>query len=150
AQSAVAIGLLQGGGGLRRRPETNRLPYRAPTGAAAGERGWPLRRAAADGGGSLALIAPICDIFLTTFYLHLFLLTTRSGMLRLSLQGLGEVEMKSKRTRLWSNKRFRLMLTLELAVMLPAAALIYVNFHHLKEIKRDNFLEAAIHRDFQQ
>ena len=52
--------------------------------------------------------------------------------------------------KFWSgNNRFRLMLTLELAVMLPAAALIYVNFHHLKSIKRDKALEAAIHRDFQ-
>jgi signal transduction histidine kinase len=53
--------------------------------------------------------------------------------------------------RLWSgNNRVRLMLTLELAVMLPAAALIYVNFSHLKSIERDKALEAAIHRDFQQ
>ena len=59
--------------------------------------------------------------------------------------------MKSKRTKLWSgNSRFRLMLTLELAVMLPAAALIYLNFRHLKSIKREKELEAAIHRDFQQ
>lgn len=58
--------------------------------------------------------------------------------------------MTTKRKRFWSgNKRFRLMLTLELAVMLPAAALIYVNFHHLKEIKRDKNVEATIHRDFQ-
>lgn len=42
------------------------------------------------------------------------------------------------------------MLTLELAVMLPAAALIYVNFYHLKSIQRDKALEAAFHRDFQQ
>ena len=49
--------------------------------------------------------------------------------------------------KFWSgNNRFRLMLTLELAVMLPAAALIYVNFHHLKSIERDKVLEAAIHR----
>jgi signal transduction histidine kinase len=41
------------------------------------------------------------------------------------------------------------MLTLELAVMLPAAALIYVNFHHLESIKRDKNVEATIHRDFQ-
>jgi signal transduction histidine kinase len=47
------------------------------------------------------------------------------------------------------NNRFRLLLTMELAVMLPAAALIYVNFDHLKSIKRDKVLEAAIHRDFQ-
>ena len=53
--------------------------------------------------------------------------------------------------RFWSgNKRFRLMLTLELAVMLPAAALIYANYYHLKSIERDKVLEAAIHRDFQQ
>ncbi|HSL22957.1 MAG TPA: HAMP domain-containing sensor histidine kinase [Vicinamibacterales bacterium] len=48
------------------------------------------------------------------------------------------------------NKRIRLMLTLELAVMLPAAALIYVNYYQLKSIERDKALEAAIHRDFQQ
>src|SRR5262249_50904083 len=45
--------------------------------------------------------------------------------------------------------RFRLMLTLELAVMLPAAALIYLNFAHVKSIKRDKKVEASIHRDFQ-
>jgi signal transduction histidine kinase len=76
-------------------------------------------------------------------------------------EGIWEVEMKSKtveesRTsdrvkRFWSgNKRLRLMLTLELAVMLPAAALIYVNFDHLKSIEREKVLEAAIHRDFHQ
>ena len=59
--------------------------------------------------------------------------------------------MKFTRKRFWSgNSRCRLMLTLELAVMLPAAALIYVNFHHLKSIKRDKQMEGAIHRDFQQ
>ena len=42
------------------------------------------------------------------------------------------------------------MLTLELAVMLPAAALIYLNFYQLKSIKRDKVLEAAIHGDFHQ
>ena len=58
--------------------------------------------------------------------------------------------MKTKTRKFWSgNKRFRLMLTLELAVMLPAAALIYVNFHHLESIKRDKNVEASIHRDFQ-
>jgi signal transduction histidine kinase len=52
---------------------------------------------------------------------------------------------------LWrGNKRIRLMLTLELAVMLPAAALIYLNFYQLKSLQRDKSLEAAIHRDFQQ
>jgi signal transduction histidine kinase len=53
--------------------------------------------------------------------------------------------------RVWSgNKTARLMLTLELAVMLPAAALIVVNFYHLKSIERDKVLEASIHRDFLQ
>ena len=46
--------------------------------------------------------------------------------------------------------RFRLMLTLGLAVLLPAAALIYVNFSQLRTFERDKVLEAAIHRDFQE
>ena len=46
--------------------------------------------------------------------------------------------------------RFRLMLTLGLAVVLPAAALIYFNFRQLSELQRDKLLEAAIHRDFQE
>src|SRR5258706_10500283 len=66
------------------------------------------------------------------------------------LQGRLEVDMTTKRRRFWSgSKRFRLMVTLELAVMLPAAALIYVNFHHLESLKRDKNVEATIHRDFQ-
>ena len=53
--------------------------------------------------------------------------------------------------RFWSgNNRIRLMLTLELAVMLPAAALIYLNFYHLKSIERDKVLEGAILGDFHQ
>lgn len=57
----------------------------------------------------------------------------------------------TKRGKFWtSNRRFRLMLTLELAVMLPAAALIYINFDQLKSITRDKKVEAQIHRDFQQ
>lgn len=46
--------------------------------------------------------------------------------------------------------RFRLMLTLGLAVVLPAAALVYFNFRQLSELQRDKVLEASIHRDFQQ
>jgi signal transduction histidine kinase len=46
--------------------------------------------------------------------------------------------------------RFRLMLTLGLAVVLPAAALIYVNFSQLMALERDKVLQAAIHRDFQE
>ncbi|MGH9873479.1 MAG: sensor histidine kinase [Pyrinomonadaceae bacterium] len=58
--------------------------------------------------------------------------------------------MKSKRKRFWSqDNRFRLMLTLGLAVLLPAAALIYVNFQHVESIERDKNIEAIIHRDFQ-
>src|SRR6185503_6807628 len=46
--------------------------------------------------------------------------------------------------------RFRLILTLGLAVLLPAAALIYVNFSQLRSLERDKVLQAAIHRDFQE
>ena len=58
--------------------------------------------------------------------------------------------MRSKRNRFWSqDNRFRLMLTLGLAILLPAAALICVNFYHLKSIQRDKNVEALIQRDFQ-
>lgn len=46
--------------------------------------------------------------------------------------------------------RFRLMLTLGLAVLLPTAGLIYLNFSQLMSFERDKVLEAAIHRDFQE
>ena len=55
-----------------------------------------------------------------------------------------------KRKFLGGFTRFRLMLTLGLAVLLPAAALIYVNFSQLAALKRDKVLEAIIHRDFQE
>ena len=42
------------------------------------------------------------------------------------------------------------MLTLGLAVLLPAAALILVNFNQLRVFERDRVVEAAIHRDFQE
>src|SRR5262245_26592296 len=59
--------------------------------------------------------------------------------------------MKSKRDRFWRDRRqFRLMLTLGVAVVLPAVSLIVVNFHNLKDIKRNKAMEAAFHRDFQQ
>src|SRR6187551_1599988 len=62
----------------------------------------------------------------------------------------GERRRRSDRLRrFWSgNKRIRLMLTL--AVMLPAAALIYLNFYQLKSLKREKVLESAIHSDFHQ
>jgi signal transduction histidine kinase len=54
--------------------------------------------------------------------------------------------MKSRRE---INTRFRLVLTLGLAVVLPALTLIYVNFEHVKSIQRGKKFEALIHRDFQ-
>jgi signal transduction histidine kinase len=45
--------------------------------------------------------------------------------------------------------RYGLLLTLGLSVVLPALALIFVNFQHLKSIKRDKKIEALIHREFQ-
>jgi signal transduction histidine kinase len=52
-------------------------------------------------------------------------------------------------TRRW-NERTRLMLTLELAVILPVAVLIGLSVHHLKQIERDKAVAAAIQRDFSQ
>ena len=48
------------------------------------------------------------------------------------------------------NERTRLILTLELAVVLPAAALVILSALHLKSIQRDRAVEAAIQRDFSQ
>src|ERR1700756_3477413 len=55
--------------------------------------------------------------------------------------------MKAKRPR---NERIRLILTLELAVVLPAAVLVILSAWHLKTIQRDRAVEAAIQRDFTQ
>jgi signal transduction histidine kinase len=44
--------------------------------------------------------------------------------------------------------RYRLIITLGLAVFLPAGALIYVNFSQLRSFDRDKVLEATIKRDF--
>jgi signal transduction histidine kinase len=55
-----------------------------------------------------------------------------------------------RRNFLGGINRFRLMLTLVLAVLLPAAALIYINFSQLRSFSRDKVLEATIHRDFQE
>jgi signal transduction histidine kinase len=54
--------------------------------------------------------------------------------------------MKSQRRE--GNTRFRLVLTLGFAVVLPALALIAVSFQHVKSIQRDKKVEALIHRDF--
>jgi signal transduction histidine kinase len=54
--------------------------------------------------------------------------------------------MKTKRR----NEKTRLLLTLELAVILPAAALVIVSAWHVLHIQRDRAVEAAIQRDFSQ
>jgi signal transduction histidine kinase len=58
-----------------------------------------------------------------------------------------EFTMKPKRR--W-NERTRLILTLELAVVLPAAALVVLSARHLMHIQRSRGVEAAIQRDFSQ
>src|SRR5258707_14643934 len=45
--------------------------------------------------------------------------------------------------------RTRTLLTLELAIVLPAAALMGFSIWNLKHIQRDKAVEAAIQRDFQ-
>ncbi|HZR57079.1 MAG TPA: HAMP domain-containing sensor histidine kinase [Terriglobales bacterium] len=48
------------------------------------------------------------------------------------------------------NERTRMLLMLELAVALPAAALIIASVLHLQHIQREGAVEAAIQRDFSQ
>ena len=48
------------------------------------------------------------------------------------------------------NERTRMLLTLELAVVLPAAALIIVNIVQLEKIHRDHAIEALMQRDFSE
>jgi signal transduction histidine kinase len=48
------------------------------------------------------------------------------------------------------NEKTRLLLTLELAVILPAAALVILSAWHVLHIQRDRAVEAAIQRDFNQ
>ncbi|HEY8228385.1 MAG TPA: HAMP domain-containing sensor histidine kinase [Pyrinomonadaceae bacterium] len=64
-----------------------------------------------------------------------------------------------KRKLLGSFNRYKLILTLGgpirfalalLAVLLPAAGLIYVNYSQLQIFERDKVLEAALHRDFME
>src|SRR5258706_11286163 len=49
--------------------------------------------------------------------------------------------------RRWTD-RTRLLLTLELAIILPAASLMAFSIWNLKHIQRDKAIEAAIQRDF--
>ena len=46
--------------------------------------------------------------------------------------------------------KYRLRATLVVAVLLPAAGLIYMNFSQLRSLERDKTIEKAIHRDFQE
>src|SRR6201997_5189266 len=55
--------------------------------------------------------------------------------------------MKAKQPR---SARSRLILTMELAVILPAATLVLLSARHLQTIQRDRAVEAAIQRDFSQ
>jgi len=55
--------------------------------------------------------------------------------------------MKTKRR--WSD-RTRLILTLELAIGLPAAALVILSAMHLRSVQRDKGIQAAFERDFYQ
>ena len=55
--------------------------------------------------------------------------------------------MSLKKRRRWS-ERTRMLLTLELAIVLPAAALIVASVFNLRQIQRDRAVEAAIQRDF--
>lgn len=48
------------------------------------------------------------------------------------------------------NAKTRLMLTLELAIILPVGILIGLSVHHLKHFQRDKAITAAIQRDFSE
>src|SRR5277367_6043358 len=79
----------------------------------------------------------------TTFYL--FLPPIDTSLLGFEYVVDGNHTMNLKRR--W-NERTRLMLTLELAVVLPAAALVILSVLHLKGIQRDRGVQAAFQRDF--
>src|SRR5882724_875540 len=55
--------------------------------------------------------------------------------------------MKPKRPK---SERTRFIFLLELAIVLPAAALVVLGALHLRSIQRDRSVEAAIQRDFSQ
>src|SRR5215813_5552266 len=55
-----------------------------------------------------------------------------------------------KRKLLGGFNRFLARLTLGVAVLLPAAGLIFLNFHQLRSFERDKVLEATINRDFHE
>ena len=57
------------------------------------------------------------------------------------------IRMKTKRPK---GERTRLIFLLELAIVLPAAALVILSALHLRSIQRERSVEAAIQRDFSQ
>src|SRR5579862_799953 len=57
--------------------------------------------------------------------------------------------MKMALKRRWKEQH-RLILTLETAVVLPAAALIVLGLLHVRGIERDKGIQAAFERDFNQ
>jgi hypothetical protein len=90
--------------------------------------------------------------FLTTLYLPLTVAALRRSIMRpLVRLMVPQMAMKLRRQRLLGGfNRYRLLITLGLAVLLPAAALIYVNFSQLRAFERDKVLQAIIHRDFEE
>ncbi|MGH9551201.1 MAG: hypothetical protein ACRD3W_17595, partial [Terriglobales bacterium] len=48
------------------------------------------------------------------------------------------------------NEKSRLLLTLELAVVLPAAALVVLSVWHVRHIQRDRAVEATFQREYSQ
>ncbi len=70
-------------------------------------------------------------------------------MLVVGRQDRGPDVISKMKTKRW-NEKTRLLLTLELAVILPAAALVILSAWHVLHIQRDRAVEAAIQRDFSQ
>ena len=70
-------------------------------------------------------------------------------MLVVGRQDSGPDVISKMKTKRW-NEKTRLLLTLELAVILPAAALVILSAWHVLHIQRDRAVEAAIQRDFSQ
>src|SRR5690348_15000957 len=90
----------------------------------------------------------------TTFYLFSRRIDTSPVWLnyvvcRTDPQASPDQESKMKLKRRW-NERTRLILTLDLAVVLPAAALVILSALNLKQVQRDHGFEAAIQREFGQ
>src|ERR1700682_742859 len=70
-------------------------------------------------------------------------------MLVVGRQDSGPDVISKMKTKRW-NQKTRLLLTLELAVILPAAVLVILSAWHVLHIQRDRAVEAAIQRDFSQ